>query len=571
MMVGGQPGRWLGGRQWATAWRLLRSGDLSGLVHRSAAFLGRLGHRSTPVDYNEWRARWVEVDDTTQARIDDLIAALPHRPTFTVLTAVDGADVETVSATVGSVVAQRYPDWTLCLTGEGPLDPTVADAVAAVGDNRVRFTGPSPAPSGEWVARLAPGGLLHEAALFAIAGVVARSPSTAVVYTDHDHIEPGRRFVDPHMKPDWNPDLLAGLDYFGVVTAYRADLWGAHTGDATGAHDLAVRATARLETDQVVHVPHVLATLRVSGDGSHLMPATVRVTYPLPDPPPRVSILVPTRDRGQMLERCLSSMQNLTDYPDTELVLVDHESTEARARAVLDRLDGDANAQVIGFSGPFNFAAMINRAAEAASGSVLVLLNNDTEIIDPGWLGELVVQVSRPEVGVAGALLLFGDGTIQHAGVHPGVGGLMGHGHKHLPGDHPGYFGRLRVPHEVTAVTGACLAIEAATFAQLGGLDEEHLAVAYNDIDLCLKARQAGLRVLFTPYARLTHHESVSRGADSDPVRQDRLDGEIAVMRDRWGGLLQVDPAYSPNLDLDGSGFDLADPPRVYPPWSVVG
>ena len=243
--------------------------------------------------------------------------------------------------------------------------------------------------------------------------------------------------------------------------------------------------------------------------------------------------------------------------------MVDHETTEARARRVLDSLVGDTISQVISFSGPFNFAAMINRAAEAATGSVLVLLNNDTEIIEEGWLNELVAQVSRPEVGVVGALLLFSDGTIQHAGVHPGVGGLMGHGHKHLPADHPGYFGRLLVAHGVAAVTGACMAVEAATFERLGGLDEKHLGVAYNDIDLCLKARQAGLRVVFTPHARLTHHESVSRGFDTDPVQQERLGQELASMAERWGDLLYADPAYSPNLAFGGEGFGLSDPPRI--------
>jgi len=165
-------------------------------------------------------------------------------------------------------------------------------------------------------------------------------------------------------------------------------------------------------------------------------------------------------------------------------------------------------------------------------------------------------------VGIVGALLTFGNGTIQHAGVHPGVGGLMGHGHKHLPGDHPGYFGRLLVAHEVAAVTGACLAIEMATWKRLGGLDEEQLAVAYNDVDLCLKARAAGLRVIFTPHARMVHHESVSRGVDDDPARNSRLRLERSVMLDRWQEMLNTDPAYSPNLALDGGGFALAVSPR---------
>lgn len=567
MAANGRPGRWLGERRRVTAWRILRSGDLAGLVRRTVAFLGRLGHRPTPVDYDGWRRQWVEVDEAARARVDELVAALPRRPSFTVLVPVDGADEALIAATVGSVADQRYPNWVLCLTGTDSPDPTVADLMAEVGDKRVRFTGPSPTPSGEWVTRLLPGDLVHEVALFAVADAVNRNPSAALVYTDHDHVGPDGRFVDPHMKPDLNLDLLAAMDYLKVLTVYRADLWATHATMSTGAHDLAVRATARLGDGQVEHVPHVLASLRVSDDGSHLVPSTLRVAYPLPDPPPRVSVLIPTRDRGRMLERCLLSLRDKTDYPNVELVIVDHETTEARARTILDGLAGKANTQVVTFSGPFNFAAMTNRAAEAATGEVLVFLNNDTEVINPSWLNELVAQVCRLEVGVAGALLLFGDGTIQHAGVHPGVNGLMGHGHKHLPRNHPGYFGRLLVAHEVAAVTGACLAIQAATFESLGGLDEEHLAVAYNDVDLCLKARQAGLRVLFTPHACLVHHESVSRGADDDPAHNDRLARELSIMQERWGDLLHLDPGYSPNLSLDGGGFELAEIPRDLPTW----
>jgi len=153
--------------------------------------------------------------------------------------------------------------------------------------------------------------------------------------------------------------------------------------------------------------------------------------------------------------------------------------------------------------------------------------------------------------------------------VHPGVGGLMGHGHKHRRGDDPGYFGRLTVAHEVAAVTGACLGITRPDWDRLGGLDEEHLAVAYNDIDLCLRAREAGLRVVFTPHAVLHHHESVSRGFDDDPARNERLAGEVAVMRQRWGDQLDVDPAYSPNLALTGNDFTLAEHPRVEPVWGL--
>jgi len=519
------------------------------------------------VDYVDWRSRWVEVDDAARTRIGQLTSALPYRPKFTLLVSVDEADVSLVVATVTSVANQPYSDWLLCLTNREPLDPVIANAIADVADERVRFTGPEPELFGEWVTRLTPGDLVHEAALFAVAEMIVSWPNAAVVYTDHDHVGPDGRFMDPHMKPDWNPDLLSGMDYFGVLTAYRSDLWEVHATAETSAHDLALRATTDLGPGQVVHIPHVLVSVGISGDGSHLIPATVRVARRLPQPPPRVSVIIPTRDQGRMLERCLTTLREHTDYPDLELVIVDHETTEVKALQVIDDLSRRMNSRIIRFSGPFNFAAMANRAAEVATGEVLVLLNNDTEIVDPGWLTEMVAEVSRPEVGVVGAMLLFGNGTVQHAGVNPGVGGLMGHGHKHRSVNDPGYFGRLTVTHEVAAVTGACLAIEEATWRLLGGLDEKHLAVAYNDIDLCLQARQADLRVVFTPHARLIHHESVSRGIDEDPDRNQRLGREVEVMRGRWGDLLNSDPAYSPNLSLDGGGFRLADTPRVKPRW----
>ena len=360
--------------------------------------------------------------------------------------------------------------------------------------------------------------------------------------------------VDPCFLPDWNPDLFDGLGRVGPLVARHRSLPGSTKS-----------AVPTLSGATVEHLPFVLASrpghLR-EGD-----PAPVRRRWPVGDPPPRVSVLIPTRDQGRLLETCLTSLRSVTTYPDVEIVLVDHESTETRAREVIDALAEDPDAVVVEFSGPFNFAAMCNRAAETATGDVLVLLNNDTEVLAPDWLVEFVGQLGRTEVGVVVALLLFTDGTIQHAGVHPGVGGLMGHGHKHRQGDEPGYHGRLTVAHEVAAVTGACLGITKALWNRLGGLDEEHLAVAYNDIDLCLRARDAGLRVMLAPNAVLHHHESVSRGYDDDPVRNERLAGEVAVMRERWGNLLDADPAYSPNLTLTGRDFTLTEHPRATAPW----
>jgi GT2 family glycosyltransferase len=558
-------------RSLVNAWRLLRSGDLAGLGRRIVARVSRFGS-GRPVHYARWRAAHVVLTYQDRARIADLAAGLSERPSFTIITGV-GTDTDTdmLRETLESVAAQLWPEWVVYLATEADLadglTEDLAAAVAAVGDPRIHITGSEPTVLGDWAVWVPVGDRLHEACLFALAHAISSSPDAAAAYTDNDHVDARGRLSLPHAKPDWNPDLLMGQNYPGGLVAYRQDV--VTGGDAESAHERALRATEGLTAAQVVHVPHVLYSARVGPGGLGWTEGT-HVTWPLPEPAPKVSVLIPTRDQGRLLEKCVGSLigdSATTDYPNIELVLVDHESTEPRARAVIDALAADPAHKVITFSGVFNFAAMVNRATEVATGEMFVLLNNDTQAISPNWLTEVVGQLARPEVGVVGALLLFTDGTIQHAGVHPGVGGLMGHGHKHRSGDDPGYFGRLTVAHEVAAVTGACLGITRADWDRLGGLDEEHLAVAYNDIDLCLRAREAGLRTVFTPHAVLHHHESVSRGFDDDPARNERLAGEVAVMRERWGDLLNVDPAYSPNLTLTGRDFTLAEHPRVEPPW----
>ncbi len=561
-------------RSLVNAWRLVRSGDLAGLGRRLVARISRFGS-GRPVRYARWQATHVVLTDQDRAHIADLAAGLSKRPSFTLITEV-GPDTDPgmLRATLESVAAQLWPEWVVYLATDADLADGLTEdltaAVAAVGDARVRITGPEPTVRGKWAAWVPVGGLLHEACLFSLAHAISHEPGAATAYTDNDHVDGRGRFSLPHAKPDWNPDLLMGQDYLGGLVVYRQDV--VTGGGAESVHERALRATAGLTAAQVIHVPHVLYSARVD-PGDLGWTKGIHVTWPLPEPAPKVSILIPTRNQGRLLEKCVRSLIGdgaTTEYPNLELVLVDHESTEPRARAVIDGLSAnndDPAHRVVTFSGTFNFAAMVNRAAEAATGDVFVLLNNDTEAISPGWVAEMVGQLSRPEVGVVGALLLYSDGTIQHAGVHPGVGGLMGHGHKHRRGDDPGYFGRLTVAHEVAAVTGACLGVTRANWDRLGGLDEEHLAVAYNDIDLCLRAREAGLRVVLTPHAVLHHHESVSRGFDADPARNERLAGEVAVMRERWGDSLDADPAYSPNLTLTGRDFTLAEHPRVEPPW----
>jgi O-antigen biosynthesis protein len=286
----------------------------------------------------------------------------------------------------------------------------------------------------------------------------------------------------------------------------------------------------------------------------------------LPTALPRVSILIPTRNQVHLLRTCLESLGALTDYPDVELIVIDNGSDEPDALAYLATLRARPGVQVLPMPlRPFNFSALNNRAAEQASGELLLLLNNDIEVIEPHWLRAMVAQALRAGVGAVGARLLYPDRTLQHGGVVLGLGrdGVASPAFKGLPLAAPGPAGRAQCLQAYSAVTAACLLVRKSLYQQVGGLDETHLAVAYNDVDFCLKLRAAGLRNLWTPQATLIHHESVSRGRDATAANSDRFATEAAWMRERWGAALRDDPAYNPNLNGLTGDFALAEAPRV--------
>ena len=549
-------------RRWSTAWRLLRSGELKEFLIKSIGFLRNASNEKPSIDYVKWREKWVELDEEKRSFFYEKLDTLISRPLFSVFISTDNTNLDSLFLTIESVKNQIYPDWILYLTSENQLDPDLCEKVSSFGDSRIKLGRFESFDVSDWFVGLDSTTRLHEAAFLSAVIAINENQGISIVYTDHDHIGHSRNFCDPHMKPAWNADLFAAMDYLSPLVFCEKELWKIWIDCKSDRHGFLLEATKGLSSSQIFHISSVLASVLTGYENSYLEPPVKRPIYDVPDPEPLVSILIPTRDQGRMLKKCLESLYEKTRYSNFEIVLVDHETSESKALKVIEEFELQENFEVVSFSGDFNFAAMINGAAEVANGDVFVLLNNDTEIFDAGWLKELVAQVSRPEIGIAGALLLFGDGTIQHAGIHPGIGGLMGHGHKHLSGDSSGYFNRLKAVHEVAAVTGACLAIEKTTWFDLNGLDEENLAVAYNDVDLCLKVRQKNLKVIFTPFSKLFHHESVSRGIDDAPERNARLQSEIQVMKERWGGMLNHDPAYSPNLSSDGGGFSLAEAPK---------
>jgi GT2 family glycosyltransferase len=301
-------------------------------------------------------------------------------------------------------------------------------------------------------------------------------------------------------------------------------------------------------------------------------PNFYRLRWPLPQPAPRVSIIIPTRNGLEVLRPCIESIQN-SSYPGPiEVLIVDNDSDDPATLMYLENLcqqrtgqrDDRSNAPQIEhrrltWSGRFNYAAINNHAVEQSRGAVVVLLNNDTAVISPDWLEELVSQALRPEVGCVGPKLLYGDGTLQHAGLITGIGGSAGHAFKGEPGSWRGYYNRAMVSQEMSGVTGACLAIRRATYQEVGGLDATTFPVAFNDVDFCLRVRAAGYRNIFTPHVQLYHFESKSRGYEDTPVKALRFKRDREWLRQRWLPELLHDPAYNPNLTLGREDFQLAD------------
>ncbi len=565
------------------------------------------------VAYERWVAEFDEMTDDRRRAIDERLARSGARPLVSVLVPVYDTPERYLREAIESVLAQRYQHWELCLVDDcstAAWVPKVLEEYSAR-DPRVRVVrrpenGHISAASntalemaaGEWVVLLDHDDTLAEHALALCVLALDDRPDAGLVYSDEDKIdESGTRSV-PFFKPDFDPLLLLAQNYVCHLTMLRRDLARRVGGFRVGMEgsqdwDLVLRATEQLRPDQVVHVPHVLYHWRVHpgstaaaleakpyavdagrravadhlarvGAAAELIvneaTGVVRVRWPLPDPPPKVSVVIPTRD-GKYLAQCLESLFATTAYPDFEVIVVDNGSVLDETQHVLRRFGGALT--VLRDERPFNFSALNNAAVARASGDVVCLMNDDCEVTDQGWLEEMVGQLLQPGVGIVGAKLLYADGHIQHAGVILGIGGVAGHSHRMFDRLAHGHFGYLHTPRSLSAVTAACMVVRRQVYEQLGGLDETNLTVAFNDVDFCIRAGEAGWRVVWSPHAVLTHHESVSRGYDV-VVRPAAFQEEVGYMERRWGRLLRNDPAYNPNLTLEDTDFSLAFPPRAF-------
>ena len=362
---------------------------------------------------------------------------------------------------------------------------------------------------------------------------VASTATSRLVYADDDLVDARGQRHTPHFKPKWNAELLSHFDYLtgACILQASAQDFSALSGSAWAAQ-LVATATADVDPIQIPHVLHH----RRARPSPRVPDALVVHDAELP----LISVIVPTRNGLELLRTCIDGLAR-TDYANIEVIVVDNGSDDPLTLAYLESLDSTRH-RVLRAAGPFNFSILNNLAAAQAAGQLLCLLNNDIEVMEADWLRTMAAQALRPEVGAVGAQLLYPNGRIQHAGVVLGVGGGAGHAHRLLYPDEEGYFRRHALPQFVSAVTAACLVVQAERFAAVGGFDERHFAVAFNDVDLCMRLNARGWQSLYEPRAKLVHHESVSRGFDRDSAGASRLAAELAALKARWGTGEKPDP-----------------------------
>ncbi|NQW94749.1 MAG: glycosyltransferase family 2 protein [Polaromonas sp.] len=567
-------------------------------------------YSNAAVAYADWIAEVEASSIISQALQATQTVAWKWQPTFSIVTPVFNTDAAALRSCLDSVLAQTYPHWELCIANDCSTLPHVRTTLAeyAQRDARIKVmhrtrnghiveasNSALALATGDFIVLLDHDDMIAPHALFAVASAIQRRPSAQLLYSDEDKLSINGERCSPFFKPDFSPDLLYSQNYFSHLGVYRHELIRAVGGFRTGFegsqdYDLVLRCLERVEDVQdVLHVPMVLYHWRMA-EGStasghaqkpyttqaahqalqnHFnnqgLTATVSVVsagiyrhrWAITEPAPLVTLIIPTRDGHDILKICIESIITRTTYPHYEILIVDNQSTCSKTLAYLGKLNAAGTAKIIPYDHAFNYSAINNFAAGHAQGTLLGLINNDVEVISADWLTEMVSHAVRPQIGCVGAKLYYPNDTIQHGGVVLGIGGVAGHSHKYYPRTANGYFDRLRVVHNVSAVTGAALLLRKHLFNSVGGFDATGLAVAFNDVDLCLKVMAAGYRNLWTPFAELYHHESISRGDEDTTQKKARFRAECDVMQRRWGPLLANDPYYNRNLSLEKEDFSL--------------
>jgi O-antigen biosynthesis protein len=626
--------------------------------------VGAPGDPGERTEYEKWCEQHEMLTPEDERAITAHIARFSQRPLISIVMPTYNSPEELLVKAIASVRAQVYPHWELCIADDCSTAPHVRRILEAEAakEPRIKLTFRTEnghisrasntaleLATGDWVGLFDHDDVLHRMALYFVAAEIDAHPDAELIYTDEDKIDGEDRRFDPYFKPDWNPDLFHAQNYTSHLSVFRTarlrEIGGFRAGfEGSQDWDLTLRAIERIEPNAIRHIPRVLYHWRAvpgstalqlaeksypvdaakrallehfqrKGEQIELKPVPGdhwRVKYRLPDTPPLVSLIIPTRNALKLTRQAVESIVTKTTYPNYEILIVDNNSDDPETLKWFDAVAGlvergpgstppatptapvaglaepgrpsstpatphppsthadrQVRVKVLRFPGPFNYSAINNFAVTQAAGEVVGLLNNDIEVINPDWADELVSHALRPGIGAVGGMLYYPMDTVQHAGVVLGLGGVAGHPFKEFPRNDGGQKNRLRVAQNYSAVTAACLFIRKERYLEVGGLDEVSLAVAFNDVDLCCKLLTAGYRNVWTPFAELYHHESATRGVEDTPEKKARFQSEVETMMTRWAELLANDPAYNPNLTLVGEDFSPAYLPRLKKPWLI--
>ena len=517
-------------------------------------------------EYQSWLRRYSSVDAAMRERLAAATNALAARPLISLIVLGGNDDPELMRATIGSLRRQVYPHWELCIAADGAASVRGLIEREAAQDARIRANATLDLARGDYVGFIDAGDLIAEDALFWVAREISLHPELDLIFSDEDQIDrDGVRF-DPFFKPAWNPALMLSQNAFGRLGAFRRSLVEKagrfrQGSDGAAEHDLVLRCAEATIADRIRHIPRVLYH---RGAPWHPAVAPGRPTSKVPDPPPLVGIVMPTTLRNEVTQRCLRSILSQTGYRNFELLLVATERDITTQRATYRDVLGDPRVRTIPYArAPFNFSWVCNLGAAQSRGPLLCFLNDDVEVTHADWLDQLVARVSLDGAGAAGPMLYYPSGLIQHAGVMLGLGGLADHTFRNLKRGQPGYFARAALEQDTSCLTAACFLVRRDLFEAVGGFDDT-LPSVFNDVDLCIKLRRAGARLIWTPAAEMIHHESATYGDPNDPSRTAEFERDIALMRKRWLVTLDHDPCYNPNLSLKRwHEFELASPPRT--------
>ncbi|MEH1874364.1 glycosyltransferase, partial [Nostoc sp.] len=556
--------------------------------------------------------KWLNQNYPTQAALQKMAEGaklLVYKPTISLIMPVFNTPVRFLREAIESVLNQVYPYWELCIADDSSTDTYVRQILEeySLKDSRIKVVfrtenghisrcsnSAIEIATGDFIALLDHDDLLTPDALYEIALVLNKHPEADMIYSDEDKIDENGKLRDPFFKPDWCPDSFLSRMYTCHLGTYRRELVNALGGFRTGYegsqdYDLVLRLTEK--TTQIFHIPKILYHWRIHPQSAASKPdqkpyAVMAAEKALVDALARrgehgrvtqagslvgyyiirytikdyklVSIIIPTRDLGNTLDNCLTSIFEKTTYPNYEVILIDNGSQEENTANVISKWQQQESSrfQCYQLDIPFNYSKINNYAVTQAKGDYLLFLNNDIEVITPDWMDAMVEQAQRPSIGTVGALLLYPDNTIQHAGVLMGIGGVANHSHKNYPVNSPGYFGQILTVNNYSAVTAACLMCRREIFELVGGFEEE-LAVAFNDVDLCLNIVEKGYKNIYLPHVMLYHYESKSRGDEDTPAKVARFRKETAYMQKKWKKFIEYDPCYNINLTFKREDYSI--------------